>query len=578
MIRSFPEHTIRSVLSLDGLWEFLPECDDKVMDLPENYTRVLETPSVWESLPDLRKYRGRGWYRRSVQFPGGNLRLAFGGVSHSATVYVNGEERGTHYDAFTPWDVIVPDLEAGSLDVVVEVDNTFGPHSTLHIPNDYYTYGGITRPVELHVLPDVYIQELHVTPRAVQDGWELDVHVRIHNFGEDREDCKLELMLPEIGEGKELELDTLPSGESEVVFSCLEHLDVEPWAESTPNLYMVVATLIADGKELDDKIDRVGFREVRVDGHRLLLNGEELRLRGFNRHEDHPQFGCAATENVMAYDLGLFENLNANFLRTCHYPNDQRILDMCDERGIYVWEESHSRQTPFNPPKFQEQILQNTREMIAAHRNHPSIVIWGSLNECDTRSRKGYEVHKEVLNLIRDLDDSRPVTYAANHKKEDTCLGLADIVSLNFYVGWYELEAQECGEYFADFLQWLDSDKSHGAQGKPIILSEFGAGAIYGCRNPQGDPWSEEGQAEVLNETLACYLHHPRIVGAAIWQFCDVRVSREKNESPFNSYGPMGRPRTMNNKGLVDEYRRPKLAYNTVREHFRIAEKKFGTL
>ena len=110
-----------------------------------------------------------------------------------------------------------------------------------------------------------------------------------------------------------------------------------------------------------------------------------------------------------------------------------------------------------------------------------------------------------------------------------------------------------------------------GGEGKPVIISEFGAGAIPGVRNHRADPWSEEFQCVVIDEALKVYLTHPRIVGAAIWQFCDVRVTREGNPHTYNAFSPMGRPRCMNNKGIVDEYRRPKLAYDTVRRHFAAA-------
>ena len=111
-------------------------------------------------------------------------------------------------------------------------------------------------------------------------------------------------------------------------------------------------------------------------------------------------------------------------------------------------------------------------------------------------------------------------------------------------------------------------------KGKPVIVSEFGAGAAPGCRNQRADPWSEEWQCVVLDEALKAYLHHPRIMGTAIWQFCDVRVTRESN--PLNGYSTMGRPRCMNNKGAVDEFRRPKLSYESVKAHMVAAEKKRG--
>lgn len=562
-------------MSLDGLWDFLPECDRVPKGIPLSFPRKLEVPSVWESLPDLRAYRGVGWYRTSFELEkAANVRLRFGGVSHTAAVWIDGAELGGHYDAFTPWDLVATGLKAGEHQVVVRVDNTFGDHSALHIPNDYYTYGGISRPVELQIVPDLYIDQLLARPRLRRGKWDLELRVRLRNVGAGP--ASGTLLLEVAGAELDATVPETSAGERVQVAETVKDLDVEPWSETSPTLYAVSAELLRDGAATDDRIDRVGFRDVKVKGEKLLLNGGELRLRGFNRHEDHPTFGCALPTAMLAHDLDLFNDLNANFLRTCHYPNDMRLLDMCDERGVYVWEESHSRQTPFDHPKFDEQIETSTTEMVENHFNHPCIVTWGSLNECDTESDRGIGTHERLMNLLRELDDSRPVTYAGNRMKRDKCAEYADIVSWNIYTGWYGGGQEDIGPFFEDMLAWLDSDASEGGSGKPVILSEFGGGAIPGCRNVQADYWSEDYQAKVLDEALKVYLHHSRIVGAAIWQFCDVRVSRESN--PHNRYNPMGRPRTMNNKGVVDEFRRPKLSCSTVRSHFAAVAKKRGRL
>lgn len=572
-LRAFQTHRVRQTLPLDGGWDFLPECDLSVPpgERPASYTRRLDVPQCWESVPDLRAYRGVGWFRRELELPEpATLRLAFGGVSHTATVRVDGLKLGGHYDAFTPWDVVAPDLAAGGHEIVVRVDNTFGDHSALHIPNDYYTYGGITRPVEAQIISSLFLDRIMATPRRENGSWRLDVRVRVRNIGDRPADGALRVRVA--GKEQHLPVAEVASGATLDIAAAFASLDVSPWSETSPRLYKLETLLEREGHVTDDLLDRVGFREITVDGEKLLLNGEEIHLRGFNRHEDHPTFGSAIPPGLMAHDLDLFRDMNANFLRTCHYPNDMRLLDLCDERGIYVWEESHSRQTPFDHPAFHEQIRCSTVEMVENHFNHPCILMWGSLNECDTRSEAGHAVHAEVMGWLRELDGSRPVTYAANHRKEDLCLGLVDIVSWNLYTGWYGDPPEKTGEVFDDLLEWLDSDASRGGKGKPVILSEFGGGALPGCRSVQADFWSEDYQALLLDETLKAYLSRARIVGAAIWQFCDVRVSREKNPHPHNSYGPIGRPRTMNNKGVVDECRRPKLAYDTVKRHFHAAE------
>ncbi|HAU38280.1 MAG TPA: beta-glucuronidase [Phycisphaerales bacterium] len=556
MLRTFAEHETRRVESLDGRWDFVTAQQHASRTrLPRRYDRTIQVPGCWEQLPGLEAYRGKAWYRTTFTACSGlAVRLVFGGVSHTADVFVDGRRVGHHYDAFTPFDVVVPGLSAGEHELVVEVDNSFGPHSALHIENDYYTYGGITRPVELQLVPPVYVDKLFALPVRKGGRWGLDVRVRLANWGRKAASRRVVLLVgQEVVEAGEA---VVPPGATAEVSTRVNGLDVEPWSPANPALYDVAALLLVDDRELsDDLIDRVGFREVKVRGRKLLLNGESIRLRGYNRHEDHPQFGCALPAAAMTNDLEILRDLGCNFIRTCHYPNDMRFLDLCDELGVCVWEESHARDVSFAHPKFREQIACSTREMIEWHYNRPSIVIWGCLNECDSDTPAGRKVHAEVIGQIRSLDASRPVTFASNKGEKDLCMDLVDIVSWNRYDGWYGGAIDSSGPMLARLLKWLGSPAGKGA-GKPVLLSEFGAGAIPGYRAPHHAKWTEEYQAEVLDEMLGVYLNHPAVVGAAIWQFCDIRVS------PTKWYG---RPRTMNNKGTVDENRRPKLAYAVVK-------------
>ena len=127
------------------------------------------------------------------------------------------------------------------------------------------------------------------------------------------------------------------------------------------------------------------------------------------------------------------------------------------------------------------------------------------------------------------------------------------MVSYNIYPKWYH--DTPLGEYLNELYQWVQEET--GGAGKPFLITEIGAGAIYGYRNPYDAKWTEEYQAKTLREQLTACLMHPGCSGVYIWQFCDVRISDEWWYS---------RPRTMNNKGVVDEYRRHKLSYDVVKE------------
>ncbi len=166
----------------------------------------------------------------------------------------------------------------------------------------------------------------------------------------------------------------------------------EPWAPRAPRLYSLSASL-GD----DDMVERIGLREIRVEGRDLLLNGEPLRLLGFNRHDSHPQFGCGLPEALLAADVQILQDLGANFVRGSHYPQDPRFLDLCDEAGLLVWSEAIGWQhtaAHLNDPRFIEAQLLDIGEMIAGAANHPSVILWGLLNESlsqEPASRGGYE-------------------------------------------------------------------------------------------------------------------------------------------------------------------------------------------
>jgi beta-glucuronidase len=567
MNRLFRQHETRTCVSLDGLWNFALTPAEAGAS-PE-YDRSLYVPSVWEMIPGLENHRGKAWLRTRFTTSGTPMtRIVFGGVSHTATAYIDGVNAGLHYDAFTPWDVRVPGLGAGVHELAVEIDNSFGPHSALHIENDYYTYGGIIRPVELQETGDVIIERVQAHTVLNAGRWDLQLSVTVRSHARIPRTCRVVAHIAD--SAIEMDLGAVEIGAGAVV-ECkgeLKALDMHSWNEHSPVLYTLRTTLVENKNVIDDYIERIGFRQVTVRGKELLLNGTPLRVRGVNRHEDHPQFGSALPMQALASDLAIIRDLGCNFIRTSHYPNDMRFLDMCDELGIYVWEESHSRSTPFTHPRFAEQIETSTREMVQWHCNHASVIIWGCLNECETRTPQGREVYARVLQLIRDLDSSRPVTYASMYHKDDTCYDLADIVSWNRYDGWYGGGQGQVRSRIDDMLAWLHGNGSTGGKGKPVIMSEFGAGALYGYRQASRCPWSEEYQADILDESLEVYLNHPDICGAAIWQYCDVRITHNWNYTQ--------RPRTRNNKGVVDEYRRPKLSYEIVKKRMLEAKERWG--
>ena len=557
MIRTFCTHEIRKVRELSGsLWEFSP-CTGNLAG--RKYRTAV--PGCWESMPDFSSYRGVGVFSREIETEGA-FRLVFKGVSHTARVCLDGREIGSHYNAYTPFAVAVTDVMAGRHLLEVYADNTFGEASALHIPNDYMSYGGISRGVLLEELTDTYIEYIHAVPVMEKDGWKALVSVKVKNWSAAGKACRLYLDRAGIA-SEAMELTLEAGGEKTVDFQ-LSAAEAEAWEIKNPKLYTVRATLSDENGAFDDQIDRMGFREIRTEGKDILLNGKKLRIRGFCRHEDHPMFGCALPYAAIQQDLETAMDLGANAIRTAHYPNDELFLDLCDEQGILVWEENHARGLTLEHmqnPNFERQAETCIEEMITAHINHPSVIIWGILNECASDTEYGYECYKKQYDLIKHMDFSRPRSSASCKFKTDICFGLPEIVSYNLYPEWYH--ETPASEYVKDIYDWVQRE-SEGS-GKPFLVTEIGAGAIYGFRSHTLCKWSEEYQAKALEDQITAVLEQEGCSGIFIWQLCDVRVSDEWFAS---------RPRTMNNKGIVDEYRRRKLAYDVVKRIYHAYEDK----
>lgn len=154
------------------------------------------------------------------------------------------------------------------------------------------------------------------------------------------------------------------------------------------------------------------------------------------------------------------------------------------------------------------------------------------------------------------MDSSRPLTFASHHMFKDLCLDLVDIISFNIYPGWYFDE--DPGIFCDRIKQWSDEA---GGKGKPMIISEFGGDGFYGFRSPLKVKGSEERQVKILSDAIESFMSREYIKGMLIWQFCDCRVTEEDGWA-------IKRAMTRNSKGIVDEYRRPKLAYETVSQFF----------
>ncbi|ADL50469.1 glycoside hydrolase family 2 protein [Clostridium cellulovorans] len=550
--RLFQNHIVRKEIHLNPVWDFHTLNSE---DKKQEAFKML-VPGCWESTPKLASYKGKAMYSKKVTF-GGNIRLVFKGVSHTAYVYLDNKQVGYHYNAYTEFSVLLQDIPYGEHLLEIKVDNSFHQESALHVTNDYYSYGGITRPMVIEEIDEMFIKYVHFIPYRENNKWYASISASISNLSNEQKNVTLQIRI-----GDEVvsfaNKALLPNAET-LFENTFEFSSAIIYTLENPKLYMMNAMLLYNDEVVDDLIDRVGFRDIKVNGKDILFSGKKVIIKGVNRHEDYAEFGCAIPIEAMYRDIEIIKSLGANCIRTCHYPNDERFLDLCDENGILVWEEAHARglnEEQMKHKNFEKQSSDCIKEMIENHINHPSIYVWGILNECVSNTEFGRSCYAKQFKLIKSLDSSRPVTFASleAHIGSDLCLDLVDIVSFNIYPGWYH------NTPLKDSLNALKNfvNSKEGA-GKPLLISEIGAGAIYGFRSNNMEKWTEEYQQYILTEQLTSILSDEELSGVIIWQYADCRV----DNGWFH-----GRPKCQNNKGIVDIYRREKLSFNKVKEIF----------
>lgn len=554
----YRRHNLRAVTPLDGVWDFafLGDVDPDTVDVASiRFVDRQAVPGCFDATPTYAGRRGLVAYRTRLPLrDGAPHRLVFDAVQHWCRVYLAGRPLREHAGGFTRFHADLTDCAPGEADLIVLVDNRFDyRRSPLHHEYfDWYHYGGITRPVELQRLGHRWIDGLRVTTESLRPPM-----VRVAVDYAAAEAGRVPLVIACDGETILEEAVDLAATTGR-----LERTLTLPgaglWSPGAPNLHYL-AVRLGD----DDWCERIGLRQVRVEGRQILINDEPVRLLGFCRHEAHPQFGPALPQQLLVSDVQQLRDLGCSFVRGSHYPQDPRFLDLCDEAGLCVWNEVVGWQHPaehLTDPHFISAQLANAEEMVAMSYNRPSVILWGILNEShshDPACRPGYQT---ILQRLRTLDPTRPVTYATCHVFEDVCLDLADVVSVNCYPGWYRGEIDGIPAELDRIVAHLDAS-GHGE--RPLIISEIGAGAVPGWRDWHETRWSEQYQARLLDTVIRhLFVDRDRAVGLSLWQFCDCRSSEQVSRI-------LGRPRGFNNKGIVDEYRRPKLAYEVVKGHYR---------
>ena len=551
--------TLLAGISLDGSWEFRFEEGKsyrEVADPAFEATDAIPVPCCYDMLPKWLCKRGSGLYRRTFRIDAAveNAWLVVDGMGLTGKFMIDGRDLGVHPYPYAKLEIPTGPLSAGEHTIFAVIDNRFDwDYQKLARPYyDFYCFGGFYHGVSL----SFDNRRLFVRTRDWRTG-EIEVEIR-GGGGEGRRTL--------VFDGKNEVEAAFRDGKATVKVP-----EFRLWSPGQPNLHQVELV----DSSASPLTARFGIRTVEAKDRKLWLNGEPLYLKGANRHESHPTFGAATPESLMLTDIQNLKSLGGNFFRGCHYQQAQRFLDLCDENGVLVWEESlgwgngsHSEMARYELTNetFRAQQVRETRDMVRASFNHPSVIIFGFLNEFLSESKEGKSLADELIRTIKAEDSGRLVTFACSYVETDISNDNTDLIAFNAYPGWIGSDAGsqenlkrliEAG--IAQSVRRFRRDYPD----KPIIVSEMGTCGEYGRHDPAGAQWTEEFEAEYIGDALDTVFANPEICGMTIWQFTDSR-SYHRGGATIRT-----KPFAENLAGLYDGYRRAKAVVPVVREKFK---------
>lgn len=525
------------------------------MDLVEynfDTAPTINVPGDWNTQKEnLYYYEGTVWYKKSFDIE--NFKsskryyLHFGAVNYRADVYVNGKKLGTHKGGFTPFNFEITNfVKAKENFVVVRVDNKRFADEIPGLNTDWWNYGGITRSVTLYELDDTFIEDykLQLTKK---DNKLLNGYIQLN--GNLKVNASIVLKIPELNIEKEFTTNENGLVEFEFPIEKLQY-----WSDSNPKLYKVILSL-----KNDIITDKIGFRQITTKGPDILLNGKKIFLKGISIHEE--SLTTSGRAHSMKDAKTLFKwvkELGCNYVRLTHYPHDENMVRLADELGLLVWEEIPVYWTIKweNKNTYQKAEKQLT-EVISRDKNRASVIIWSIANETP-KSDSRLTFLTNLASTVRQQDNTRLISAALeDHGKKDNkntmvvndnLSDVLDILSFNQYYGWYGGQVDNIKN-----IRW-DIDIN-----KPIIISEFGAGAKQGFHADETTRWSEEFQDLLYRETLPTLAKIPQLSGISPWVLVDFRSPRRVLIPYQEDY---------NRKGLISNEGKPKKAFYTLKKFY----------
>ena len=556
----------REMKTINDGWEFRKPADTEWTSVNIPHTFNLD------AYRQPNYYQGKGLYRRVLTLPKVDPHrryyLKIDAASKAAEVTVNGKSAGSHAGGYTAFVVDVTDYIQKENIIEITVDN--GRKDITPISADFTFWGGIYRDVWLVSTPEQHFRMDNMgsdgvfvsTPEVNGQRGKIQVKGEVTNDAETAVTLEVQNQIYS-PQGDLLQTRKqkvkLKAGETRE-FGYVSDVIANPdlWSPETPSLYKVKTQLLnpKTNEVIDEKTNKVGFRWFAFDGNKgFSLNGKPYKLRGVNRHQDQAPVGVALDDEAHRRDIRLIKELGCNFIRISHYPQDDAIVEMCDELGLLAWEEIPIINIVPDTPGYADNCELNLREMIRQHYNHPSIIAWGYMNEilltvppvdspewqpCKERT---VALAQRLEAALKEEDSSRVSVMAFNMTNlyNEIGLDLEDVVGWNLYQGWYV-------DKLEDFNKWCE-DQHRRYPHHPMIISEWGAGSDRRLHTTEGRvfDFSMEYQQTYVEHYLPFIEEKEWISGCTYWNFIDFNVAARQESMP-----------RVNNKGLFYNDRTPK--------------------
>ncbi|XP_060084584.1 beta-glucuronidase-like isoform X2 [Ylistrum balloti] len=547
------------------------------MPVPASYNDITQEKKI-------RDFVGWAWYEREFFLPqdwtSKRVVLRVDSAHYNAVVWVNSVQLVQHEGGHLPfegeithWDI--PIMFGGSNRVTIAINNTLTPttlppgtiqyqHNINRYPTgyfvqnlqmDFFNYAGLHRHIQIYTTPKTYIEDVIIATN-LQGGNGLVKYTVVTSGQPGHVQLAVEIIDREgrvVGHSNQFQ-DTITVNNGHFWWPYTMN------STSPGYLYTFKMNLTIMTSGISDVYrQRFGIREVKITDTQLLINDRPFYCHGVAKHEDSDIRGKGLDFALIAKDFNLLKWLGANCFRTSHYPYAEEIMDMADQQGIVVINESPGvgirKANNFGNLSLAHH-LKVMDEMYRRDKNRPAVILWSVANEPDTTHDNSIYYFQTLLSHVRFIDSTRPVTFVANSDfSSDKVAQYTDIICLNHYNAWY----QDCShteliqrQLTYDLRQWYN--KYH----KPIMITEYGADTIEGFHQDPSIVFTEEFQVEFMTEYHKTFdnLRHEFLVGEMVWNFADFMTA----QGITRAFG--------NRKGIFTRQRRPKMSAHLLRSRY----------